>query len=128
MGAEESEQCAVNSAQISVHPVLFTVHRTLSTASGDAGYVGGVESFGALLALEFDGFAFIERLVAVHLDGGKMDEDIFTAGTLNESVALGSIEPFHDTLLFHTLSPWDEMDPFPSFFTPDGQPATNPDA
>jgi hypothetical protein len=54
-----------------------------------------------LLALKLDGLALIQALVAAGLDGGEMDEDIFSAGALNESVSLGSIEPLHDTLFFH---------------------------
>ena len=38
-----------------------------------------VEPLGTLLALEFDGLAFVEGLVAFFLNGGEMHEDILTA-------------------------------------------------
>jgi hypothetical protein len=68
--------------------------------------VHGVQSFGALLALKLDGIAFIERLIAVRLNGGKVDKNILSARTLNKSVSLGSIEPLDDALLPHSISPF----------------------
>jgi hypothetical protein len=64
-----------------------------------------------LLALKLDGFAVIQQLVTFCLNGGEMDEDIFSAGPLNETVSFGSIEPLHDALLFHYLSPVFVMGP-----------------
>jgi hypothetical protein len=63
--------------------------------------VGGAEAFGTLRTLELDSFAFVQRPVAGILNGGKVNEDILAARSLDESVALGSIEPLHNTMLFH---------------------------
>jgi hypothetical protein len=72
---------------------------------GDAQNIQRVESFGALLALELDGFSLAQHLVSLRENGGEMNEDIFSAGALDESETLGSVEPFDDTLLFHARSP-----------------------
>ena len=42
----------------------------------NAKHVRGVEALGTLLALELHTLAFVERLVAVLLDGGEMHKDI----------------------------------------------------
>ena len=49
----------------------------------------------ALLYFEFHRLAFIEGLVTVHLNGGEVYENIFSGLTLDEPVALRSIEPLH---------------------------------
>jgi hypothetical protein len=71
----------------------------------DTGNVGCIQSFGALLADELYGIAFIERFVAVLLNGGKVDEDIFAARPLNEPVSFGSVEPLYYALFLHMISP-----------------------
>jgi hypothetical protein len=71
----------------------------------DTGDVGCIQSFGALLADKFHGIAFVERFVAVLLYGGKVDEDIFAARPLNETVSFSSVEPLYDALFFHMTSP-----------------------
>jgi hypothetical protein len=64
-----------------------------------------------LLALKLDGFAVIQQLVTFCLNGGKMDEDIFSVGPQDETVSFGSIEPLYDALLSHDLSPVFVMGP-----------------
>jgi hypothetical protein len=49
------------------------------TVLNDASHVSGIQAFGTLLAFELYRIAFIERLVSAFLNGGKMDEHIFTA-------------------------------------------------
>lgn len=36
-----------------------------------------LEAFGPLQQVELNGFTFVERAVAVFLDGGEVDENIF---------------------------------------------------
>jgi len=67
--------------------------------------VGGTQAFGALRALEFDGLAFVQRPVARILNRGKVNEDIFAAGPLDEPIPLRSVKPLHHTMLFH----WDSF-------------------
>src|SRR5665213_4145246 len=45
--------------------------------------------------------AFLEGPVSGHLNGRKVDKYIFTAGSLDKSIALGGVEPFHYTLFSH---------------------------
>src|SRR5579863_6484645 len=68
-------------------------------------HIRRIQPFRPLLAFELHGLAFVQRLVAVLLDGRKMDEHIFTARALNESVALGSVKPLHHSLFLHSISP-----------------------
>ena len=74
-------------------------------AVSGASDVFGLQAFRACLDLEFHLRALIEGLVTIHLNGGKMDEYVLTAGTLDEAVALRSVEPFHDTFFSHYRSP-----------------------
>src|SRR4051794_28031482 len=59
--------------------------------------VGRLKALGPLLHLELDRLAFLEALVAVHLDGGEVDEDISPVRLRDEPVALLSVEPFDST-------------------------------
>ena len=49
---------------------------------------------------------FLQAAEATGLNGGEMHEDILPGGSLNEAISLGSIEPFHCTLLSHNLTPF----------------------
>src|ERR1700722_11254647 len=55
--------------------------------SGAAYYVGGVESFGSLLAFELDCIALVQRLVSVLLDRGEMHKYLLTSGTLDKTIS-----------------------------------------
>src|SRR5229473_5379431 len=55
----------------------------------------------ALLYFEFHRLAFIQGLVPIHLNGGEMNENIFSGLALDEPVALRSIEPLHCSLFLH---------------------------
>src|SRR5215469_10999734 len=55
----------------------------------------------ALLHFEFHRLAFIQGLVAVHLNGGEVHKHIFAGLALDEPVALRSIEPLHCSLFLH---------------------------
>src|SRR6185369_17008463 len=67
-------------------------------------HVSRAQAFGPLRAFKLNGLALVEGFVAVFLNGGKVDEDIFAARPLNEPVTFGSIEPLHYTLLLHSPS------------------------
>jgi hypothetical protein len=47
--------------------------------SRSAHYIGRAESLGALLALELDGLALVQGLIALFLNRGKVDKDILSA-------------------------------------------------
>src|SRR6266568_487286 len=68
-------------------------------------HVSRAQAFGPLRAFKLNGLTLIEGLVAVFQDGGEMNKHILSAGPLDESVTLGSIEPLHYTLFFHAPSP-----------------------
>jgi len=63
--------------------------------------------FWILKQIELDGFALIQRAVAVLLDGGEMNEDIFPCGPLDKTVSFSPVEPLYCSLLSHNelLSP-----------------------
>src|SRR5271155_3102443 len=67
-------------------------------------HVAGLEAFRAFEQIELDGLTFIQRAVAVLLDGREMHEDILAGGALDEPVSLRPVEPLHSTLLSHKNS------------------------
>lgn len=54
-----------------------------------------MESLRAALNLELYYLSFRKAFETVHLDRGKMHEDVFAAFLLNEAIALGVIEPLN---------------------------------
>src|SRR5689334_20850618 len=48
------------------------------------------KAFGALQEFKLHSFAFIQRAIAVFLDRGKMNENVFPGRTLDEAVSFGS--------------------------------------
>jgi len=61
-------------------------------------YVLRLKALRTLLDFKFHCLTFIQRLVALGLNGGKMYEYIFAGLALDESKALRSIEPLHCSL------------------------------
>jgi len=61
-------------------------------------YVFRLKAFRALTDFKFDELAFVQRLISVHLDGGKVNENILPGLALNETVPLCCVEPLHHTL------------------------------
>ncbi len=53
---------------------------------GSRGDVFSLIAFRALLDLELDHLAFVQRLIAVHLDGGEVNEYIFAGLALDETI------------------------------------------
>jgi hypothetical protein len=68
-------------------------------------HVLGLQSLGTLLHLELHLRTFVQATVAVGLDGGKVNEHIVAARSLDKSIAFGGIEPLHDTFFPHYTSP-----------------------
>ena len=66
-------------------------------------HIFGLESFGSFFHLKLHLRALFEGPVSGHLDGRKVDEHIFAAGSLDKSIALGGVKPFHNTLFSHYL-------------------------
>ena len=60
-----------------------------------------LKAFRTLLHFELHRLALIQGFVAVHLNGGKVHEHIFSGLALDESIALRSIEPLHCSLFLH---------------------------
>ena len=63
--------------------------------------VFGLQTLGTLLYLELHLGAFIQALVAIGLNRGKVNEHIVAARPLDESIALGGIKPLHNTFFLH---------------------------
>src|SRR5262245_2746338 len=64
----------------------------------------GLRTLLALGNLEFDARPVVERLVAVHLDRGEVDEDVLPTVNRDESVPLLAVEPL-DGALCHCALP-----------------------
>src|SRR5258708_4153090 len=60
-----------------------------------------MDGYKALLYFEFHRLAFIQGLVPIHLNGGEVNENIFSGLALDKPVALRSIEPLHCSLFLH---------------------------
>jgi len=69
-------------------------------------HVGGLEPFRSLEQVKLDHLALIQAAITVFLNSGKVHEHILPGGPLNEAIPLGSIEPFHCTLLSHNSTPF----------------------
>ena len=67
----------------------------------EAGDVRSLQALGAAGDFEFNRLSLIQRLVAVHLDGREVNEDIFAGLALDEPVSLAGIEPLHCSLFSH---------------------------
>src|ERR1035438_6989563 len=65
--------------------------------------VSGLEPLGTLGQLEFHGLALIQALVSTFLDRGKMYKYVLAGRALNETIALGPVEPFNCAFFFHNL-------------------------
>jgi hypothetical protein len=89
------------SQQKAARKLLDVVSRNYAVLGAIPHDIGRAETFGPLLAFELDSLTLVQGPVARILDGGKMDEDVLTAGPLDETVTLGSVEPLHYASLFH---------------------------
>src|SRR5579862_862979 len=71
----------------------------------DSGYVLGLQSLRSLLHLELYLRAFVQGTIPVCLDGRKVYEHVIAATSLDETIALGGVKPFHNAFFFHYSSP-----------------------
>lgn len=78
--------------------MVVPVALLISAAAQD---IRGQKALGPLHELIFDGFTLVEGPIAIFLNSGKVDEDVFAGRALNEAIAFGSVEPLHSSLLFH---------------------------
>ena len=62
-----------------------------------ANHIPGLKSLGAFHQVELHGLAFIEGAIAIFLNGGKMNEDVFSRRSLDKTVSFRTIEPLHST-------------------------------
>src|SRR5512135_3689959 len=65
--------------------------------------VRGLQAFRALLDLEFHRVPFIQRAVAIGLDGGEVDEHVSSRFPLDEAVPLGCVEPLYGSFFLHVV-------------------------
>ena len=68
--------------------------------------VGCLEALRPLQQVKFDCLALIESAIAIFLDGGEVNENVFTRGPLDEAVSLGPVKPLYCTLLSHLNTPF----------------------
>ncbi len=83
---------------------LVSIRRISFQGSVIANYVCRIQSLGALLAFEFNCFAFIQCLVSGVLDRREMNEHILSRRTLDKPVPFCSVEPLHYAMFFHIHS------------------------
>ena len=69
--------------------------------SAAAQYIRSQKSLGTFHELIFHGFSLVQSPVAIFLNSGKVDKDVFTGGALNEAISFGSVEPLYSSLFFH---------------------------
>jgi hypothetical protein len=65
-----------------------------------AGYVRSLQALGAASDFEFNRLAFVQRLIALSLNGGEVDENVLAGLALDESKALTGVEPLYGSLFF----------------------------
>jgi hypothetical protein len=68
-----------------------------------AGDVRGLQTLGSGGHFKLNSLTFVQRLVAVSLDSGEMNEDVLTGLALNETKALAGIKPLYCSLFFHLV-------------------------
>jgi hypothetical protein len=97
-----------------------TVSRRPALFELEAGNVRRLQAFGAAGDFKFNRLAFVQRLVPLRLNRGKVYEDIFAGLALDEPIPFAGIEPLNCSLfshlwyslyfelfvLLHSLQPW----------------------
>src|SRR2546421_4746355 len=81
--------------------------RSAYTDSGDDAYLLRLRALLALRDFELDALPVLERLVAVHLDRGEVDEPVLPPVDRDEAVALLAVEPLHGALCHGALPHFD---------------------
>src|SRR6266404_2095763 len=85
----------------------FRVFRVGELAAAD---VGCLKTFRSFQQIEFDGFALVQSAIPVFLDGGEVNENIFTCGPLDKTISFCPVEPLYCTLLSHKSTPFASID------------------
>jgi len=96
---EQSARCRAMRIPLAVaRGICQSVASLISAAAQD---IRGQKSFGTFHELIFHGFSLVQSPVAIFLNRGKVDEDVFSGGALNEAISFGSVEPLYSSLFFH---------------------------
>src|SRR6185369_8333514 len=69
-----------------------------ASKSGDESDLLSLRALLALRDLELDALSVFQRLVAVHLDRGEVDENVLSAVDRDEAIALLAVEPLDGAL------------------------------
>jgi hypothetical protein len=67
----------------------------------EGGYGLSLQALGARANLEFNRLAFVQRLVALRLNRGVVDENVLAGLALDETEALAGVKPLYCSLFFH---------------------------
>ena len=62
--------------------------------------VGGLQALGTADDFKLDRLAVVQRLVAIRLDRGEVDENVLSGLALDEAKALAGVEPLDCSLFF----------------------------
>src|SRR6476646_7385527 len=89
--------------QAGVQNIPLAVARGISQSvalliSATAQDIRGQKPLGTFHELIFHGFTLVKSPVAIFLNSGKVDEDVFPGRALNEAIAFGSVEPLYSSL------------------------------
>jgi len=87
----------------SIRTPQHTELRLLGLSAAD---VCCLEAFRSLEQVELNRFALVQCAIAIFLDGGEMNENVFTRGPLDEAVSFGPVKPLYCTLLSHKVTPF----------------------
>ena len=85
----------METAEVPFHRSTGGLHRVSKLGFG---YVFSLKTLGTLPDLELDQLSLVQRLIAIHLDRGEVNENIFSRLPLDETITLRCIEPLHHAL------------------------------
>ena len=66
----------------------------------ETGDVRSLQALGTRGDFEFDCLAFVQRLIAIPLNSGEVDEDVFARLSLDETKAFTGVKPLYCSLFF----------------------------
>src|SRR5437660_3122884 len=98
MKARNTTQIRIPLPQQGEVPFFLMLYSLACTA---AEHVCGKKALGPFQELKFHSFSLIQRSVAIFLDSGKVDKDVFPGRALNKAIPFGSVEPLDCSLFFH---------------------------
>ena len=81
----------------------FSIRRAETSLNG--GYVCGLQPFRPPRDFKFDRLAFVQRFIAVRLNRGEVDENVFAGWALDESESLTGVEPLYSSFFSQGISP-----------------------